>query len=239
MQYLDLSFEDPALNLACEEALLEVSDLGHGGEILRVWESPTPFVVLGYANKVAREVRAEACASRGIPVLRRCTGGGTVIQGPGCLNYALILHCPESSPLASITSANRYLMEIHAELIRGLSGRPVEVHGVSDLAVDGRKFSGNAQRRTHSWMLFHGTFLLDFDLTLVEQLLPMPSLQPDYRQGRPHGSFLTNLALDRAQLKNALRDYWKAQSGPFELPMDTMQRLMAQKYKDEAWNFRF
>lgn len=239
MQYLNLSFEDPALNLACEEALLEASDLGHGGEVLRVWESSTPFVVLGYANKVAREVRAEACASRGIPILRRCTGGGTVVQGPGCLNYALILHCPESSALASITSANRHLMEIHAELIRSLSGRPVQVHGVSDLAVNGKKFSGNAQRRTHSWMLFHGTFLLDFDLTLVEQLLPMPSLQPEYRAGRAHGLFLTNLGLDREKLKDALRDYWKARSGPFHLPIEAIQRLVAQKYGCEAWNFKF
>ena len=59
--------------------------------MLRFWEPNKPFVVVGYANQAAREVDLEACRKLGIPVFRRCTGGGTVLQGPGCLNYSLDL----------------------------------------------------------------------------------------------------------------------------------------------------
>ena len=57
-----------------DEALLESAEAGESGEVLRFWESPVHFVVVGYANKVASEVNLPACEARGIPILRRCSG---------------------------------------------------------------------------------------------------------------------------------------------------------------------
>src|ERR1019366_4870445 len=88
---LDLTLPTPAENLACDEALLDACEAGRHPPVLRFWESPEHFVVVGYSNPVATEVNVEACQAAGVPILRRCTGGGTVVQGPGCLNYALIL----------------------------------------------------------------------------------------------------------------------------------------------------
>src|SRR5713226_6021948 len=72
-----------------------------------------------------------------------------------------------------------------------LPGDPVTVEGFTDLAVNGLKFSGNAQRRKRRCLLFHGTFLLDLDLALVEKLLRPPSRQPAYRENRSRAEFLT------------------------------------------------
>src|ERR1039458_3609667 len=99
MRHLDLTIPSPAENLACDEALLDWCESGTGAECLRFWESPEPFVVVGYANKVETEVNVAACEARKIPILRRCSGGGTVAQGPGCLNYALILPITKDGPL--------------------------------------------------------------------------------------------------------------------------------------------
>src|SRR6266550_4117185 len=55
MQYLDLSLPTPEENLACDEALLNFCEAGYDREILRLWESPTPFVVLGHGNRAADE----------------------------------------------------------------------------------------------------------------------------------------------------------------------------------------
>ncbi|HTN71202.1 MAG TPA: lipoate--protein ligase family protein, partial [Methylomirabilota bacterium] len=79
MKYLELTFADPARNLACDEALLELCEQKEAEGILRIWEPQTYFVVLGYSNKLATEVNVEACAERGMPVLRRFSGGGTVL----------------------------------------------------------------------------------------------------------------------------------------------------------------
>ncbi|MCU0785114.1 MAG: lipoate--protein ligase family protein, partial [Verrucomicrobia bacterium] len=111
MRFLDLTLPTPAGNLACDEALLDWCEAGGDGEVLRFWESPGHFVVVGYANKVATEVNAAACEAREIPVLRRCSGGGTVVQGPGCLNYALILRITADGPTRNISAANQFIME--------------------------------------------------------------------------------------------------------------------------------
>src|SRR5689334_16956944 len=106
MKILDLTLPTPAENLACDEALLQAAETGNSGEVLRFWESPTHFVVVGYANKVGAEVNVAACDARNVPILRRCSGGGTVLQGPGCLNYALVLRIADDQPTHSIHSAN-------------------------------------------------------------------------------------------------------------------------------------
>ena len=73
MRCLDLSLPTPEENLAADEALWEGVEAG-GAEVLRFWEAPAPFVVLGYANRAAREADLAACRARGVPVLRRVTG---------------------------------------------------------------------------------------------------------------------------------------------------------------------
>jgi lipoate-protein ligase A len=78
MKLLDLTLLSTAENLACDEALLDAAEAGTGDEVLRFWEPREHFVVVGYANKVATEVNVAACETRGIPILRRCSGGGTV-----------------------------------------------------------------------------------------------------------------------------------------------------------------
>ena len=89
MRYCDLTLSTPAENLACDEALLQLAEEdGAAGEILRVWEPMQYFVVVGYANRVATEVNLPFCQDNGVPVLRRCTGGGTVLQGPGFFKTA-------------------------------------------------------------------------------------------------------------------------------------------------------
>lgn len=237
MNELDLTLPTPAENLACEEALLDAAEANDGPSLLRFWESTQPFVVVGYANKVAEEVNIEACRAMGIPILRRCSGGGTVVQGPGCLNYAVILKIEETGPLATITETNRWIMERTRAALTGALGQPVSVEGHTDLAIDGRKFSGNAQRRKRNWLLFHGTFLIDFDLELIQRLLLVPPRQPDYRHQRSHSEFITQLKLPRAVIKSALRDAWNSSSPLGVVPEDVIQQLVVAKYSRDHWNF--
>jgi len=240
MKHLDLTLPSPAENLALEETLLDAAETGQSGEVLRFWESPTHFVVVGYANKVASEVNVAACETKGIPILRRCSGGGTVVQGPGCLNYAVILRITADGPTRNITAANEYVMErIRAGVQSAIGHRPsaVSIRGHTDLALGNLKFSGNAQRRRKNFLLFHGTILLNFDLPLISQVLNMPSLQPDYRDGRDHEQFIMNLGLRAEGVKRALAAEWGATATftpPIPIPPD-----MLQKYNSAEWNKKF
>jgi lipoate---protein ligase len=246
MKHLDLTLPSPAENLACDEALLDAGDESGNGEVLRFWEAREPFVVVGYANKIATEVNVAACAAKGIPIFRRCSGGGTVLQGRGCLNYALILRITADGPLRNITSANQFIMERNREAIETLcktfnsqtSTFNFSVSGHTDLALDGRKFSGNSQRRKKNFLLFHGTILLNFDLALVSEFLLTPSLQPDYRASRSHDSFLVNLNLPAVQVKAALQKAWGATGELKDWPKAEIQKLAVEKYSTDVWNLK-
>jgi lipoate-protein ligase A len=239
MNYLDVTLSTPAENLACDEALLEWAEEHGGSSVLRFWESQQHFVVLGYANKVAEEVNIEACRACGFPILRRCSGGGTVLQGPGCLNYSVILKIDEDGPLQGITGTNTFVMQHHRRALASLLEKPVMVEGFTDLATEQLKFSGNAQRRKRNWLLFHGTFLLNFDLDLIEKILPPPPRQPDYRRKRPHSEFLTQLMLPAEAVKTALREAWNS-TRPLEvIPNANIARLVSEKYATNAWNFKW
>jgi lipoate-protein ligase A len=244
MRLLDLTLASPARNLALDEALLEAAEAGEGPETLRFWESVVPFVVLGYGNRAAAEVDLAACAAAAVPVLRRCSGGGTVVQGPGCLNYALVLRCDRPG-LQSIPGANRVTMETHRAAVQPLLAGRVAVQGHTDLTLDGRKFSGNAQRRRRAFLLFHGTFLLNFDLPQISRLLHRPTHQPAYRAGRSHAEFLVNLNVRADLLKAALAAAWQLNPPPAGTPecLDDLlaarvARLVAEKYARPEWNLK-
>jgi lipoate-protein ligase A len=247
MEFIDLCFDSPAENLAGDEALLDWREHGGGGGILRFWESAQPFVVVGYANKIQAEVNVASCESENIPIFRRCSGGGTVLQGAGCLNYALILEITENSPLSGISGANQYIMDRNLKAIQSVAGEPfsIKVQGCTDLAaaVDPstifRKFSGNSQRRHKAFLLFHGTFLLNFDLELVGKFLKFPSRQPDYRGSRGHESFLMNLKLPAAAVKAAMKTVWKADRPLQAPPMEGIVALAREKYGTPEWNLKF
>ena len=239
MQLLDLTLPTPEANLACDEALLDDCEERQGREVLRFWESPEPFVVLGLASRRDREADLPACAARGIPVLRRCSGGGTVVQGPGCLSYTLVLRIAGNARLEHIDSTNHFIMRRHQHLLAEATGLPIRHRGATDLAVGQRKFSGNAQRRRRRFLLFHGTFLLDFPIPLVEEILPFPPRTPDYRRRRPHRAFLTNLAQPQARIKALLARAWDAAPGGGAVPEDAIASLVERKYSTRSWNERW
>jgi lipoate---protein ligase len=238
MRCLDLTLPTPAENLACDEVLLELCEAGSADEVLRFWEPTRHFVVVGYANQVAAEVNVAFCRQSGLPILRRCSGGGTVLQGRGCLNYALVLRLDPAGPLQSVTATNRFILERHRAWLAGLLQAPVQARGHTDLALDGLKFSGNSQRRKRRALVFHGTFLLDFDLALIERALLMPSRQPEYRAHRSHSDFLLNLGIPAAQVKSALRQGWQADCALPQVPLDRIRLLAREKYATPEWNQR-
>ena len=237
VEYLDLTLPSAAANLACDEALLDACEEGTGGQMLRFWEPDEYFVVAGFSNEVAREVNVPACRQAGVGIFRRCSGGGTVLQGSGCLNYSLVLSLEAHPQCQTIPAANHYIMEAHRRALAALLREPVEIRGITDLVMAGQKFSGNAQRRKRRALLFHGTFLLSFDLALVERFLTMPSRQPDYRENRPHGDFLTNVPASAVAVLEALRSSWQADEPAHVTP--DWQKLAAEKYSRDEWNLKF
>lgn len=236
MKHLDLTLQTPAENLALEEALLDHYDDHETDDLLRFWESGVYFVVLGLGNHLETETHRRICEDLAIPILRRCSGGGTVLQGRGCFNYAFILNTERHPDLQSIKCSNRWILTEIKKSLLPLSDA-IALKGISDLAIGDKKFSGNAQRRKRRYILFHGTILIDFDLNMIETTLKMPSLQPDYRQNRRHTDFITNTHFNRNTIKEMFIRHWHCPTPLPQLP-ETRFSQLTQKYNSSEWNYK-
>ena len=238
MKYLELTFAAPEQNLACDEALLLGCEERDEDEVLRLWEPREHFAVLGNSGKIDSEILRRACRLRRVPVLRRVSGGGTVLQGPGCLNYALVLKIADRAALRDVRATNAFVMERLKLALEPVVESPIVVRGFTDLIFGTRKFSGNAQYRKRRALLFHGSFLLSFDIALIGKLLPFPPKQPAYRRKRTHEEFLINLNLPAATIKAALKKSWGACEELNNVPFDAIERLVRDRYSRDDWNFR-
>jgi lipoate-protein ligase A len=237
MKYLDLTLPSVAENLALDEALLLRAEAGEGDEVLRFWEWHSPAVILGAGGRLAEDVDEAACKEDQVPIFRRSSGGGTVLLGPGCLCYSLILSYDRDLALREIQSSFRFILERVRDGLLGIHPG-VELAGTSDLAVAGRKCSGNSQQRKRRFLLHHGTFLHAFDAKLVDRYLRMPARQPDYRLQRTHGEFLRNLAADSGVLRSCLMSAWNGTTKANSWPKEAVRQLAESKYSQSEWTRR-
>ncbi len=238
MHLFDLTLPTPEENLALDEALLEHAETSDAPcEMLRIWEPREPFVVLGRSSQAAREANLEFCRRRAIRVLRRASGGAAVVVAPGSLMYAVVLSYDLRPALHSLDEAHRFVLQTMLHALAPLA--PQATHqGICDLTLGSRKFSGNSVRCKQRSLLYHGTLLYGMDLSLVEQCLQMPSRQPDYRQNRPHGSFVTNAPIEVAALRQALIAGWRAAPASFDWPRQRVRQLVEQRYRLDEWNLQ-
>lgn len=235
MKFINVTFPAPEQNLACDEALLDhCEELSHE-EILRIWEPREDFVVLGYSRSVEADIYQNNCLADRVPILRRYSGGGTVLQCPGVLNFALILRIPTDGPLSTIRGTNHWILDRHRRALQAITDAPIEHEGTSDLSIHGMKFSGNAQRRRVRSLLFHGTILYAMDIGRIERYLRVPLQQPPYRQNREHREFITNFVAPPASIMQALREEWGAAEILADLPMETIQKIVRERYTQERW----
>jgi lipoate-protein ligase A len=179
---------------------------------------------------IADDVDVTACERDGVPLARRSSGGGTVLLGPGCLLYSLVLRFDRAAELRDIRKSYHWIL---ARVVAALPG--VSVTGPSDLAIGGRKVGGSAQQRKRDHLLHHGTLLFAFDLPLVTRYLCEPTRRPDYRGRRSHADFVTNLPIDCAFVREQLRSAWAVTAIGRMPDAETIARLVDERYGRPEW----
>lgn len=145
---------DPRVNLAFEEYLLRRSDRK---EPLLLFYINEPSVIIGRNQNTIEEIDPDYVAAHGIHVVRRLSGGGAVYHDLGNLNFSFVTDGKED-----LHNFTKFIEPVVA-VLRSL-GLPAEVRGRSDIFVEGRKVSGNAQYATPTRMFSHGTLLFDTDI---------------------------------------------------------------------------
>lgn len=232
MVYVSTS-RDSVMNLALEEYLL--SAIRPDETILLLYEND-PAVIIGRFQNPWKECRTGLARRSGTRIIRRISGGGTVVHGPGNLNYSVI--CGGKIPEKDLNLER---------IIRALSavGLDVQRNERCDLLIQLPdipdrglfKISGSAFRQASGVSMHHGTLLVDADLGGLRGFLHTPPRKLEVRGVASKPSPVANLTdldpdLKVSDVIQALSREWNAAGGPE--PLNPAGHIDIQVFKDAA-----
>jgi lipoate-protein ligase A len=196
--------------LQLEEALLRADD--------RNWclvnEGASPAIVMGISGKHEEHVNRSAMEQQPVPLIRRFSGGGTVVVDEKTIFFTLIGNKKVLDFPCYPSELLHWTEELYAPAFDGIDFALRD----NDYVIGKHKFGGNAQYLCKDRWLHHTSLLWDFQPLLMDYLL-MPSRTPAYRQGRSHTDFL-------CCLKDYFRDhqlFLERMIGALELQFEIVQ----------------
>jgi len=145
-------------------------------------------VVMGLSGKLDELVHAERARADGVAVLRRFSGGGTVVLNAGSLWFTMVTSEPVCAPFPK--DVMRWVGAVYAQALGGhVDARMVE----NDLVVRGAKVAGHAQAISGSRWVHHTSLL--WTLTAQQMsYLKLPARRPAYRGDRDHLEFVAGVS---------------------------------------------
>lgn len=169
---------DPRLNLSIEKYIYDnfpdpKQPLNKFAKRLFLYRNSN-CVVLGKNQNIFREINLRLASSSSIPILRRFSGGGTVVHDLGNFNFAYI--CPKDE--FSRTGFTMELIKRWNDSLASLENTlccELDVNEKGDMVrkSDLKKVSGSAYQISKGRSLHHGTMLLNSDLKTLSKLLKL------------------------------------------------------------------
>ncbi|MEZ4742592.1 MAG: hypothetical protein R3B45_09115 [Bdellovibrionota bacterium] len=159
---------------------------------LRIWRPENSVVILGSGNKADLECNLNHCQKDQIEILKRYGGGGTVLLHSGCaiISFGCWVRYHYKNDL--------YFDKMNSAVINCLQSRwPSLRHltqeGISDIAYNHQKICGTSLFRSRNYLLYQASILVEDRIDFINRYLSHPTKEPEYRQGKSHSEFLTNL----------------------------------------------
>ena len=162
-------------------------------------------IVLGISGKPSELVHEERAAQAGVPLIKRFTGGGTVICDTNTVFVTFISAADHLTEVAAYPEpVLRWTSDVYADALAdcGVSGFATHAN---DYCIDDRKFGGNAQSISGKRWLHHTSLLWEYEPERMS-LLQMPKKRPAYRADRPHEDFIRGLKATGVPDRSALLD---------------------------------
>jgi len=173
--------------LQIEEALLRATS---DNWLLLNDGTSQPAIVMGISGKPGELVHQEAARNQGVQLIKRFSGGGTVVVDDNTLFATIIM---QGRALPNIECYPRPIMQWSREFYGPVFSPYGDFHlQEHDYAFGQRKFGGNAQAITKQRWLHHTSLLWDFQDERMG-LLKHPAKVPEYRAGRSHLEFVCRL----------------------------------------------
>ena len=177
---LKLETADAYTNMAIDEAILKARTENKVPNTLRFYQWNPSAVSIGRFQKLENEVHVDNCKKHGVDVVRRISGGGAVYHDTeGEITYSIVaklndLGCNDLDMLSAYQKICSGLNEAVRILGTKAEYRPPDPKRCPNLAISGKKISGNAQTSKKGILLQHGTFMLDINHEKMFTFLRVP-----------------------------------------------------------------
>ena len=177
---LKLETADAYTNMAIDEAIMKSRIKNKVPNTLRFYQWNPSAVSIGRFQTLDNEIHVKNCKKHGISVVRRITGGGAVYHDQnGEITYSVItrtndLNCKDIDMLSAYQKICNGLSEAVKILGAEAKYRPPDPKRCPNLAISGKKISGNAQTSKKGTLLQHGTFMMDINHEKMFTFLKVP-----------------------------------------------------------------
>jgi lipoate-protein ligase A len=222
LHLVDLGHAPIFEQLQLEEALLRGSSLNF---CLLNRGSPRA-IVMGISGRPDELIDLEAVKRDRIPLIKRFSGGGTVIVDEETLFITFIFE-KGTLPIAPFPEPIlRWSGDLYTESWQIPSFKLVE----NDYTIGPLKCGGNAQYIKKDRWLHHTSFLWDYSEKNMDYLR-LPAKRPKYRENRPHTDFLCRLKEHASSKEELIQDLKLHLSQKFSLIEERRQSLIWEPHR--------
>ena len=242
--------------MAVDEAILKARTENKVPNTLRFYQWNPSAVSIGRFQKLENEVHVDNCKKYGVTIVRRISGGGAVYHdSEGELTYSIVskltdLGCKDLDMLSAYKKICSGLNEAINILGTKAEYRAPDPKRCPNLAISGKKISGNAQTSKKGILLQHGTFLMEINhermftflkvpwAKTLEDVLPVSKRKLTSAKQELGSNFSTKEAL------NALIEGFKKalnitllEESLTEYEKQLAIKIKKERYVTEDWNF--
>ena len=239
MRFVKSESDSIYFNLTSERYLVE----NFKEPVFMLWIAG-PSLLIGKNQNTLAEINYDYVKEQGLDVNRRLSGGGTVYNDFGNMNFTFITENSGGNIEEQFIKFTKPVVSFLKSL-----GVDAEFTGRNDILINGSKCSGNAQYYHKNIVLHHGTMLFDVDMSVLGSALKTKEIKYKDKAVNSVRSRVSNIKphlnddISIQQFQDALFAYMHN-----EFPDSTMstladdensaiQKMVDEKYGTWEWNF--
>ena len=176
-----------------------------------IWQPEETIIVLGRSDSEESSLLHENVKSDMIPVVKRPSGGHTVILSPQTI---VISFLKTGVKELNIYKYFNIFNNIIISALEELGVNNLVLRGTSDICIKDKKILGSSIYKKRESLLYHAVLNTGLSPDFIERYLKHPVSEPDYRNKRKHSSFVTSLSeegycIDNRFIIDALTSHFK------------------------------
>lgn len=241
MIYVANESNNPFYNHALEEYVMKCKK----DDAFILWRN-RPSILIGRNQNTLTEIDVDYVKKENIDVVRRLSGGGTVFNDLGNINFTFITKKANDGGSLGAGFEKFALPVIEALVSLGVEA---VFTGRNDITIDGKKFSGNAQYYHKDKILHHGTLLYSGNLERLAKALKTKPLKFQDKGVKSVRSRVTNISehleksMDVVDFKEYLKKFIMEYHGITkeysltEEENDQVLKIQRERFESFQWNY--